>query len=183
MWQPYLENLGSNWIRLVEKERFRQTHEGWIVDVLEEHWVGLRVSGPLVVLLRGRHEVGQPLRHGGGPTVELHHPSLHPGVPVEPLRLHQVDLYRHDVGEVLAVGGRHVEDPLLDGQPAQVALGAEDPRGLIQVEAAVRVAGYHPVADHVPGVEVEGGEGDDLPAQGQGPGNLAHAGLSLKLKI
>jgi hypothetical protein len=41
---------------------------------------------------------------------------------------------------------------------------------------------HSPVADDIVGVEVEGGEGDDLTAQGQGAGHLSHAQLTLKLK-
>ena len=39
-----------------------------------------------------------------------------------------------------------------------------------------------PIADDIVGVEVEGGEGDYLPAEGQGAGHLTHAQLTLKLK-
>ena len=39
-----------------------------------------------------------------------------------------------------------------------------------------------PIADDIVGVEVEGGEGDYLPAEGEGPGHLTHAQLTLKLK-
>ena len=40
-----------------------------------------------------------------------------------------------------------------------------------------------PVADDAVVVEVEGGEGDDLAAEGQGPGHLPHTLLTLELNI
>ncbi len=50
------------------------------------------------------------------------------------------------------------------------------------VDRSWSLANVPPVADDIVGVEVEGGEGDYLPAEGQGAGHLTHAQLTLKLK-
>ena len=142
----------------------------------------LVLDPPPVVLVRLGHHLRQPLGHGGRPAVELDHLTVQRLVPEVPLGLHQVDIDRHDVGKVLTVRGRHVDHPVLEWHAAEVAFGAENTGRLVEIEASVRVPRDDPVGDDVPGVEVEGREREDLPAQRQGPGHLARAPDTLKLK-
>ena len=135
-----------------------------------------------IALICTLHHLPQSLSNVGCPALEHGISSLHAGVPPESLRLNEINLYRHHIGKVLTVRGRHVEHPPVDRQPPEVALGCEDAAVLVQVEAGVRVAGHHPVADHVAGVEVQGGQGDDLTPQGHRAGHSAGAGLSFELK-
>ena len=134
-----------------------------------------------IVHLRLLEDLLQPLGHVAGPAVEDGVPAVHGVVPPEPLRLHQVDFDGHHVSKVLTVSGGHVEDPLLGRDPRHLALGSQHAAGLVQVEAGVSIAGDDPVADHVPGVEVEGGERDDLAPQREAAAHLSLTRLPLEL--
>ena len=81
------------------------------MNIVDERRIGARFQGPPVVLLRLPHQLRQLLRNVGVPAAEVEEATLQAGVPVEPLRLNQVDLDRHHVGEMLSVGRRDVQDP------------------------------------------------------------------------
>ena len=179
-----LEHERPSGIRLIDVEGAGKPLEDGEVDVCQvpaahpgEHI--LTVAS--IALIRTLHHLPQSLSNVSCPALEHGISSLHAGVPPEPLRLNEINLYRHHIGKVLTVRGRHVEHPPVDRQPPEVALGCEDAAVLVQVEAGVRVAGHHPVADHVPGVEVEGGESDDLAPEWEASAHLPLARLPLKL--